>query len=96
MYYVYVIIAGGKWRYVGITNNPKTREGQHRRGLKSGDTKELYQKFRSNGIEDIKLKVIKQLPNKVEAMRLEAYLILQDYFSDKNLWQSPPFSFRYF
>jgi hypothetical protein len=34
--------------------------------------------------------------NKLEAERFEAYLILDDYYKRKNLWQKKPFGFRYY
>jgi hypothetical protein len=42
------------------------------------------------------LEPICEFNNKLEASRMEAKLILDDYFGDKELWQAPPFSFKYF
>ena len=41
------------------------------------------------------LEVISELPI-LDARRLEAKIILEDYFSGKYLFQSAPFSFKYF
>jgi len=96
MNFVYEIIIDGVRRYVGITNNIKRRQSQHIRDLKSKD-KYLYKMIRENSPETIiSLNIIAQFDNKGDAARWECKLILDDYFSDKNLWQSFPVSIKYF
>ena len=96
MNFVYEIIVDGVRRYVGITNNIKRRQSQHIRDAKTKD-KFLYRMIRENSPETtISLNIIAEFDNKGEAARWECKLILDDYFSDKNLWQSFPISIKYF
>ena len=95
-YYVYEIVIAGERRYVGITNDVKRRQTQHRTGLKKQD-KYLYRKIREAAPETaISLAVIAEFDNKGDAARWEAKLILDDYFSGKKLWQSFPIAIKYF
>lgn len=97
MHYVYQIKFSGIIRYIGITTNPKLREQQHKRGVKSNLKKLLYQNiYHYHPNEEIILEVIKTYKTKGDATRYEALLILQDYFSNNNLWQSPPRSIKYY
>lgn len=99
MNYVYVIKIEGVVRYIGITNNIKTRQSQHRRDLKNfnGKGKYLYKMIRESGLElNIELEVIYEFKNRGDAARMECFLILKDYFGDKELYQSYPISIKYF
>lgn len=97
MYYVYEIIVDGIRRYVGITNNIRRRQGEHLRQFKLGKDKYLYKMIRENSPETIiSLNVIKEFTNKGDAVRWEGYLILEDYFNGKQLWQSFPITIKYF
>jgi predicted GIY-YIG superfamily endonuclease len=95
--YIYEIIVDGVRRYVGQTNNIKRRQSQHIREYKKEGNKYLYRMIRENSPDTIiSLNIIKEVESKLEANRLEAYLILMDYYGDKQLWQSIPFSVKYF
>lgn len=96
IYYLYEIIINDTRRYIGITNDLKRRQREHNRGLKNGDKKYLYHKLQDNDIQEVDLKLIEEFNNKSDAMRMEAYLIIEDWFSNRQLWQSPPIGFKYF
>ena len=96
MYFVYEIVVDGIRRYVGITDNIKRRQSQHRRDLKV-KPKYLYRMIRENSPETtISLNVIKECENKGDCVRWECKMILDDYFGEKKLWQSFPISVKYF
>jgi predicted GIY-YIG superfamily endonuclease len=97
MFFVYEIVIGGVRRYVGYTNNIKRRQSQHVRDYQKGSPKYLYLMTAKTAPKTIyQLNVLRQFPNKGDAQRYEAYLILKDYFTKKELWQSFPTSFKYF
>lgn len=94
---VYNIKVDGVIRYIGYTDNLKRRKSQHMRSLKIGDEKKyLYKKINELMTPTIEIEVSKEFDNKGDAKRWEAYLILHDYFNNKELWQSFPISFKYF
>jgi predicted GIY-YIG superfamily endonuclease len=97
MVWVYRIQIDGVTRYIGITNNLKRREKEHNKLFRNDLKKFFYKKVREyhNEIE-MTLEPICEFNNKLEASRMEAKLILDDYFRDRELWQAPPFSFKYF
>lgn len=95
---VYEIKVNGVRRYIGITNNFIRRQKEHIRDIKKGKSKYLYQKINETPPELLKLE-FRQLSEELpvlEIKRLEAHYILQDYFTNKELWQWAPFSFKYF
>lgn len=95
--YVYEIKIDGKTRYIGYTDNLNRREKQHIRDYKKGDNKYLYKMTRETSPETIyKLNIVKEFNNKGDGKRYEAYLILKDYFTKKELWQSFPVAIKYF
>lgn len=95
-YYVYIIKLD-TIRYVGMTNNIKTRQAQHRRDFKK-QKKYLYKMMKENNYteKDIILQPIFSSETKYIVARKECQLILNDYFNNKELWQSAPFSFKYY
>jgi len=95
---VYEIRINGVRRYIGITNNFVRRQKEHLRAIKAGKDKYLYQKINELPLETTKIsfKQISEELTSIESARLEAWLILSDYFQNKELYQSPPFSFKYF
>jgi len=96
-YFVYEIVIDGVRRYIGMTDNLKRRQSQHRRDYIKGKDKYLYKQIRLSAPQsEITLNTIKEFTNKGDCKRYEAYLILKDYFSNKNLWQSFPVSIKYF
>ena len=98
IYTIYEIRLGGVRRYIGMTNNIKRRQSQHRLDSKREDmTKSLYKMKRQlHSEEEIVLEVVYQTEKKIEAIRMEAYLILKDHFGECELWQSPPHIIKYF
>jgi len=46
--------------------------------------------------EDIVLKEVFMTEKKIEAIRMEAHLILKDWFDRRKLWQSAPHIIKYF
>lgn len=90
MIYLYQIIINNKTRYIGRTNDLKKREYQHNYLLKKGKDKLLYNNIRLENIKSISLQSISEFKNITEAKRYECYLILKDYFTDKELWQRVP------
>ena len=96
IYYVYEIIVDDIRRYIGITDNIKRRQSQHRRDLKSKD-KYLYKMIRETSPETIiTLNIINEFENKGDCSRWECKMILDDYFNKKELWQSFPITIKYF
>ena len=95
-FFVYEVVVNGMRRYVGYTNNIKRRKKQHYKGINSGQKKVLYNSIREVKNAQIEINVIGVFDKSLEAKRWEAYLVLGDYFGDKNLWQSIPTSFKYF
>lgn len=90
-HYIYKIEHNGMIVYWGITSNPEKRQYQHNQQYKNGYNKQLYNWFREIGKEDeIILKVIKEVPTKIEAMRYECLQILLCYFQGHILQQSIP------
>lgn len=101
---VYKIVIEGVVRYVGRTNNIKTRTYQHKMGLKSrfnglGTPKKFYDNlilnYRDKGLEwildQIILIPIKDFKTKILSKRWEMFIILTYYFSDNwSLWQKVP------
>jgi predicted GIY-YIG superfamily endonuclease len=95
--FVYEITIDGVRRYVGFTDNLNRRQKEHIRDYKKGSNKYLYSKTREVSPQTIyELKVIAEFDDKGDGKRYEALLILQDYFNEKNLWQSFPVGFKYF
>jgi len=96
--FVYRIVIDGYVRYVGVSNNVVRRGKEHVRAFKKGDSKYLYKKMREGGLDEsyLILEVISDELTILDARRLEAKIILEDYFSGKYLFQSAPFSFKYF
>lgn len=93
MYWVYRIEISDKTRYIGYTANIETREKQHNYlCFKKGKKKVLYDNIRKERprLNEIKLRAIKSFRTKVEAKRFECFLILNDYFNKKELWQKVP------
>jgi hypothetical protein len=95
--WVYIIKVNNIVRYIGVSNNPKRRFKQHLRDFNKKD-KYLYKMMRESGLDEsyMQFEIISEEMPVLDARRLEAKLILDDYFSDKMLWQSSPFSFKYF
>lgn len=97
MNWVYSIEVKGVVRYIGITNNLKRRQTQHNYLFNKGEQKELYSNLRIvNPDEKIILTPIYEFSSLVDAERYECFLILKDYFGDKNLWQSIPKKIKYY
>lgn len=91
MYFVYQIKVLDKIRYIGYTENLIKREKQHNYlCFKRDKKKELYDNIKKTNQVKINLEVIKSFNNKVEAKRYECLLILEDYFTNKELWQQVP------
>ena len=91
MYFVYQIKVLDKIRYIGYTENLIKREKQHNYlCFKRDNKKELYDNIKKTNQVKINLQVIKSFNNKVEAKRYECLLILEDYFTNKELWQQVP------
>jgi len=86
-----MIKVNGVVRYIGRTNDLERREKQHNYlCFKKQTKKQLYQEIRNYPITDIKLQRVKSFQSKVDAKRWECYLILNDYFGKKLLWQRVP------
>jgi predicted GIY-YIG superfamily endonuclease len=91
MYNVYCIIYEGQIIYVGMTDNIKRRTSQHNRMLRmQPESKELYKFLHEKGTTEIILIPINTFESRTDAKRLEAYLILDDYFGDRLLKQKVP------
>jgi predicted GIY-YIG superfamily endonuclease len=95
--WVYKITINNTIRYIGVSNSPKTRFKQHLREFHKKD-KYLYRMIRESGLDESYMcfEIISEEMTILDAKRLEAKLILDDYFGNKTLWQSAPFSFKYF
>jgi hypothetical protein len=96
--FVYKIVIDGVVRYIGVSNNVIRRQKEHVRAFKKSNDKYLYRMMRESSLDEsyLVLETISDELSIIDARRLEAKIILDDYFSDKNLWQSAPFSFKYF
>ena len=94
MYWVYRVEVLGTTRYIGYTDNLIRREKQHNYlCFKACKNKKLYdgiKKIKEIKNKKIELTPIKTFRTKVEAKRYEAFLILNDYFNKKELWQHIP------
>jgi predicted GIY-YIG superfamily endonuclease len=95
---VYEIRFSGEVRYIGITNDLKRRQRQHRFESKREDLKKFLYKMKAehHQEEDIVLKEVFMTEKKIEAIRMEAHLILKDWFDKRKLWQSAPHIVKYF
>jgi predicted GIY-YIG superfamily endonuclease len=97
MYYVYRIKVDGVTRYIGITNNPGRRQKEHRRDYEKGDAKYFYRMTREVSPETrYELEIVKEFDLLIDAKRWECFLILKDWFSKRQLWQSQPISIKYY
>jgi predicted GIY-YIG superfamily endonuclease len=97
MFYVYKIEISGVVRYIGMTDNLKRRQNQHTRAYIKGDSKYLYKQIRLNAPDEpISLEIVREFDNRGDCKRYEALLILENYFRDRNLWQSFPVGIKYF
>jgi hypothetical protein len=96
--FVYRIVIDDIVRYIGVTNNVNRRQKEHVRAFKKNNDKYLYRMMRESLLDEnyLVLETISDELSIIDARRLEAKIILDDYFSDKNLWQSAAFSFKYF
>jgi len=94
-YTVYKILHNGIVVYIGYTNNLRVRQYQHNTTYNKFKQdpvkykKMLYKFLLNNGFNDtIELVPIKEnIKSKVEAKRIEMYLILKYYFSKNNTLQ---------
>lgn len=90
-YFIYKIQVNDIPIYIGRTNNLKRRTYQHNYYCFTKHiNKELYNYIRSLNIAIIELEIIFIYNSLIEAKRMECYLILQDYFNNKNLKQKVP------
>lgn len=88
---VYHIYCNNTPVYVGITNNIEERQRQHNRSLKDNRNKfKIYEYLRFNNISSIELIPIIEFDTLTEAKRYEAYLILEDHFTKRNLKNGIP------
>jgi len=97
---VYKIEVNNVIKYIGYTNNLKRREKEHIRAIYNikniAYNKEFYKYYREvyndkeSGCNVLKLGIIKEFKSKIDAKRYEAFLILNDYFSNKVLIQKVP------
>lgn len=92
MYYVYRIEVENTTRYIGYTENLEIRKKQHNYlCFKTQKKKILYQSIRKlKTMSQIELIPIKSMKTKIDAKRYECFLILNDYFNKKQLWQKVP------
>jgi predicted GIY-YIG superfamily endonuclease len=91
MIHVYSILWNDNCIYIGRTNNIKRRSAEHRRALKNGKKKLVYDFLREQNYEgDIELMVLMSYKSKTEAKRMEMFLILSDHFGPKKLKQQVP------
>lgn len=91
MYWVYRIDINGLTRYIGYTDDLIRREKQHNYlCFKACKKKKLYDGIRSTDLDLIIVKPLKSFKTKIEAKRWECFLILNDYFGKKELWQNVP------
>lgn len=89
-YYVYNIKHDGKIIYWGRTISIKTRQNRHNSDFKKGLDKLLYNYLRDKKLAQIILNEVFNFNSKVDSKRMECMLILQDYFSKKDLLQKVP------
>lgn len=90
-FYIYNIQYFGQVLYIGQTNNIKRRQSQHNRALKNPDKKqEIYEYLRELGAKEITLTLLETYSDRVTAKRRECYLILKDYFGQKQLKNKIP------
>ncbi len=84
-YCVYKIEVNGVIRYIGRTNDFKRRSNEHRRGLKKGLKKKLYDTIKEQFGEEYELsiEVLETFKTKVESKRYEMYLILKIWWENK-------------
>lgn len=94
MYVVYGIDILGVMKYVGMTNNIKRRQYEHRRMVSKSD-KELYTMMRLSK-EEPTLYILKEFEKKIDAVRFEAWLILDGYYNDRGLLNDLPKGIRYY
>jgi predicted GIY-YIG superfamily endonuclease len=92
MFWIYRIDIDKKTRYIGYTEDIDRREKQHNYlCFSAGKNKELYNNIKKlSKTKTITLTPIKTFRTKVEAKRYECFLILNDYFTKKELWQRVP------
>jgi len=100
MYYVYEIRIKGVTRYIGYSNNLDEREKTHIYNCYNSNSKQYKKEFYSflreiypdkiEGIKQLILVPIYESKNKAECKKFEAFMILTDYFGNKNLKQSVP------
>ncbi len=93
MYYVYRIETNDITRYIGYTEDITTRQKQHNYlCFKKNKKKKFYDNVKNihPDIKSFDLKIIKTFRTKIEAKRWECFLILNDYFNKKELWQNVP------
>ena len=78
--------------YIGRTNNLKRRQAEHRRDFRNGKNKLLYNWLRDNNFteDQIILTPLFFTKNKVDSKRMEMYMILLDYWSERKLQQRVP------
>jgi predicted GIY-YIG superfamily endonuclease len=88
--YLYKVEISGIIRYYGITNDLKRRQSQHNLGLHKREKKELYDFLVEQEIDKITLIEVQIFKKRIDAKRMEAFLILEDYFSKKELKQKVP------
>lgn len=88
MTYVYKIEIEGITAYIGITDDLKKRENRHNEGLKGREDKMLYDYINAHhpGFK-IRLIPIKAFEDRIDALRYEVKLVLDDYFGPKQLRQ---------
>lgn len=87
---LYKIELNGEIIYIGITNDLKRRQQQHNLNIKKNVNRPLYTHLNSLNISNVTLTTLASFKSRVEAKRMECYLILQDYFNDKQLKQKVP------
>lgn len=91
MTWVYRVEVLGTTRYIGHTDDIERREKQHNYlCFRLGKDKKLYRQIKKTDVKKIQLIPIKTFGTKIEAKRWEAFLILNDYFGRRELWQSIP------
>lgn len=93
MFYVYRIEIQSTTRYIGYTEDIIKREKQHNYlCFKKNKKKILYDNTKkvSPSLKGFELKIMKTFRTKIEAKRWECFLILNDYFNKKELWQHVP------
>lgn len=94
--YVYSIKINGTRRYVGITEDFRRRQSEHKRGLMKGTGKQLYVKASELDNPMIEIELVGEFKTTADAARYECWLILGDYFGEAELWQSFPKTIKYY